>query len=115
MFKKSSRVLLVTLLLFVLAGSSYAFAAGNTGLDSFAGDGTGDISGYAVSNLQYTTSAGNVTAVSFSLDNPARVVQASINGGTLNACSLATTTWTCNFSSPVTILAATSLRVVAVQ
>ncbi len=30
MFKKSSRVLLVTLLLFVLAGATYAFAAANT-------------------------------------------------------------------------------------
>ena len=55
MFKKSSRVLLVTLLLFVLAGSTYAFAAANTVADSYAGDGEGAISGYDVSNIHYTS------------------------------------------------------------
>ena len=115
MFKKSSRVLLVTLLLFVLAGSTYAFAATNTVPPTFAGDGAGAISGYVVSNVQYTMSGVNVASVSFSLDNTARVVQASLNGGTLVTCTGGATTWTCTFTTAVTIVDAISLRVVAFQ
>jgi len=119
MFKKSSRVLLVTLLLFVLAGSTYAFAAENTVPKTFAGDGSGDISGYVVTNIQYTTSNGNLTAVSFDLDESANVVQASVvTGVTPVGCSDtssgAGTSWSCSFTG-VNILQADLLRVVAVQ
>jgi hypothetical protein len=115
MFKRSSRVLLVTLLLFVLAGATYAFAASNTVPESYAGDGEGVISGYTVSLIQYTTSAGEITDVSFSLNSAARVVQASIYGGTLVTCAGGSPTWTCSFSAPVSVEDATSLRVIAVQ
>ena len=116
MFKKSSRVLLVTLLLFVLAGATYAFAAGNTVPETYAGDGSGSITGYTVSNITYSTSGGNITGVKFDLNASATVVQAEINGGGLVTCTGATTSWACDFSSsPVTVLAAGSLRVVAVQ
>ena len=116
MFKKSSRVLLVTLLLFVLAGSTYAFAASNTVPPTFAGDGEGTITGYTVSNIAYSTSGGDITGVSFDLNTSATVVQAAMNEGTLVTCSGATTSWSCDFSSgPVTVIAAESLRVVAVQ
>lgn len=116
MFKRSSRVLLVTLLLFVLAGATYAYAAENTVPQTFAGDGEGTISGYTVSNIAYSTTGGNITGVSFTLNASATVVQAAMNGGTLVPCSGATTSWSCDFSSsPVTVFAATSLRVVAVQ
>ncbi len=116
MFKKSSRVLLVTLLLFVLAGTTYAFAASNTVPPSYAGDGSGAISGYTVSDIEYSTSGGNINGVSFTLNADATIVQASMNGGTLVPCTGATTSWTCDFStSPVTVLAAAALRVVAVQ
>lgn len=116
MFKRSSRVLLVTLLLFVLAGATYAFAASNTVPDTLAGDGEGAVTGYTVSGIEYTTSNGNITGVSFDLNADASVVQAAMNGGSLVTCTGATTSWTCDFSgSPVTVLAAVSLRVVAVQ
>ncbi len=119
MFKKSSRVLLVTLLLFVLAGSTYAFAGTNTfpeGL-SYAGDGNEGISGYEVTNIHYTTSGGNLTAVSFTLDASATTVQAAVvDGGTLYTCGLTTgTSWSCPITDTVTVLAADLLRVVAVQ
>ena len=116
MFKKSSRVLLVTLLLFVLAGATYAFAASNTVPGTLAGDGVGGITGYTVSSITYTVSSGSITAVSFSLSEAAGVVQASLNGGTLVNCSAtntAFTAWTC--SANVTVFDASSLRVVAVQ
>jgi len=119
MFKKSSRVLLVTLLLFVLAGATYAFAATNTFPETagYAGDGSATISGYVVTNIQYTTSGANLTAVSFDLNASASNVQASVvAGGTLVPCSDsgAGKSWSCSFSG-VTVLDADSLRVVAVQ
>jgi hypothetical protein len=115
MFKKSSRVLLVTLLLFVLAGSSYAFAASNTVPPTNAGDGNGIISGYTVSNIVYSTSNGNLTSVSFTLSGNASVVQAAVvTGATPVACTGSGTTWSCSFTG-VTVLAADLLRVVAVQ
>jgi len=115
MFKKSSRVLLVTLLLFVLAGSTYAFAASNTVPPSNAGDGEGVISGYTVSNITYSTSGGDLTGVTFTLSAPASVVQASVvNGVAPVGCSGPGPTWTCTFSG-VTVLEADLLRVVAVQ
>ena len=116
MFRKSSRVLLVTLLLFVLAGSTYAFAATNTVPPTFAGDGEGGISGYTVSNITYSTSEGNLTGVSFDLNSTASVVQASVlDGSTLVACTSSDgTSWSCPFSG-VSVLDADMLRVVAVQ
>jgi hypothetical protein len=119
MFKKSSRVLLVTLLLFVLAGSTYAFAAENTVEATYAGDGTGTISGYDVTNIRYSTSLGYITGVSFTLNAGANVVQAGLNSSDLVTCTAATvpnTNWTCNLSSAnVEVFDAESLRVVAVQ
>lgn len=117
MFKKSSRVLLVTLLLFVLAGSTYAFAATNTVDATFAGDGSGTISGYHVSGITYSTAGGNITGVTFTLDYSASVVQASLNGGTLSDCvesSTVSNSWSCSLSG-VSVADAASLRVVAVQ
>jgi hypothetical protein len=115
MFKKSSRVLLVTMLLFVLAGSTYAFAAANTFPDEagYAGDGSGTISGYVVTNISYTVSGDNITAVAFTLDANANTVKASLDGAGLVDCSGADTSWSCPISG--TVLSATSLRVVAVQ
>jgi hypothetical protein len=121
MFKKSSRVLLVTLLLFVLAGATYAFAATNTFPDEagYAGDGSGTISGYDVTNIHYSTSGDYITGVTFTLDAGASVVQAGLNDSSLVACSAASvpnTNWSCNLTATnVTILNALSLRVVAVQ
>jgi len=121
MFRKSSRVLLVTLLLFVLAGATYAFAATNTFPETagYAGDGNATISGYVVINIQYTTSGGNLTGVSFDLDASASTVQAHVvNGSTPVGCSDtssgAGTSWSCSFTG-VTVLQADLLRVIAVQ
>lgn len=121
MFKKSSRVLLVTLLLFVLAGSTYAFAATNTVDATFAGDGNNSISGYEVTAIQYSTLDGDITGVSFELDEAATTVQAAIGSGDplsytfSNLCTLDTGRWTCLFTSTVTVKEAINLRVIAVQ
>ena len=122
MFKRSSRVLLVTLLLFVLAGATYAFAAANTVPDTYAGDGEGGISGYTVSNITYTTSGSDVTGVSFSLSANATDVQAAIGDtypgvtNTLYDCTGSDQSWSCTFPAGyVTINDAVGLRVIAVQ
>ena len=122
MFKKSSRVLLVTLLLFVLAGSTYAFAAANTVPSTLAGDGEGEITGYVVSDVTYSTTGSYITGVSLSLDKTAKTVQAAIGttydpvDNDLVNCSLSGVTWSCPFSGDyVTIEDAHGLRVVAFQ
>ena len=124
MFKKSSRVLLVTLLLFVLAGATYAFAAGNTVPDTLAGDGDGVITGYVVSNIHYGTSNGYIAGVTFELDGTAATVQAAIGDNSVPSsyifsngnCTFSSPTWSCTFpADTVTVIDAYHLRVVAVE
>ncbi len=62
--KKSARLLLVTMLIALVGAATYAFTASNTVGDSSAGSGTGDVSGYAVSNLSYTINPLDATTLS---------------------------------------------------
>ena len=117
---RSSKLFIVVLVVLVLATSAYAFAATNTVPASRAGEGSGAISGYAVSNIVYTfdtANPSNLTTVAFDLDNPATTVKVSLAAaGTLQNCTSSTpfTHWTCNLTG-VTVSGATSLRVVASQ
>ena len=120
MFKRSSRVLLVTLLLFVLAGATYAFAASNTVPETYAGDGEGGVKGYNVTNIHYVVNGADIESVTFSVVDEdggltATDVKASMDDGTTwSNCTIGGNGWTCNISG-VTVLSATSLRVIAVQ
>ena len=61
-----------------LAFAAYAFTAANTVPSSKAGDGSGTISGYTVSNIAYTldaTNAANIESVAFTLDAAATTVR----------------------------------------
>lgn len=124
MFKRSSRVLLVTLLLFVLAGATYAFAATNSVDDTYAGDGSGTITGFNVTNIEYEVSGENISSVTFDVTaqgDPtvtAGVVQVSFDDGTNweTDCTINSgVNWTCDIDPTVTVLEAVSLRVIAVQ
>jgi hypothetical protein len=124
MFKRSSRVLFVTLLLFVLAGATYAFAATNTVPPSIAGDGEGGISGFTVSGIEYSVSGFDITGVAFELSPAApsgATVQAAIGTSTpvnqaLVECSGSGTSWSCTFAAGyVTIKDSAALRVVVFQ
>ena len=119
MFKKSSRVLLVTLLLFVLAGATYAFAAANTVPPTFAGDGQGVISGYVVTDVNYVLDSNPalISSVDFTLDGAASVVQISlVDGGAFFPCGNSSGfDWTCNVGGNVSVLDANLLRVIAVE
>lgn len=118
------RVAAVLVLLFLLGTATYAFAAANTVPASNAGDGSGAISGFTISNIHYTLNAaspaGDVSSVSFQL-SPAvptgGAVYVRFNVGAAVACSLnvAGDTATCTPPAGATPLAITSLQVIAAQ
>jgi hypothetical protein len=114
--KKSMKVLLLVVLVLALSGFTYAFAAGNTVPESKAGDGSGTISGYVVSNIHYILDASNPTlidAVTFQLDGTATDVYAKVGAGSWSPlCTLAASVWTCDVAGTV-VLPAVTLQVVA--
>jgi len=64
------RILALLVLAVVLSAATYGFAAANTVDESFAGEGSDDISGYVVSNITYDLSSSNpnsFTNVSFDM------------------------------------------------
>jgi hypothetical protein len=119
-----TRLMAVLALVLVLAAATYAFAAANTVPASLAGDGSGAITGFTISNIHYTlnatTPAGDVSTVSFTL-SPAvpsgGAVYVKFNVGAAVACTLnvAGDTATCTPPAGATPLAITSLQVVAAQ
>jgi len=120
------RLLIALAIIAILATSAYGFAASNTfaGGAGHAGDGSGTVSGYAVSSVAYEIKSNDPTqlsTVSFALDNIATTVKVSVDGGTNWAdCSAALAPavdgWTCDLSAlNAKVVDITNLRVVAVQ
>jgi hypothetical protein len=102
-----------------VAGGSYAFTASNTVPSTQAGQGTGTVSGYAVTAVGYTLNASNpsnVDAVTFTI-NPttATTVKAQlVAAGTWYACTNTAGSVSCNTTSPqMTVATAATLNVVA--
>ena len=117
------RRLLLIGLLGLLAVLSYGFAAANTVPTSNAGDGSGAVSGYTVSNVHYvlnSSNPANVDTVTFTL-TPAMVaggtVRISTNGTSfIAAACTGTSTISCSLTgASVTATSLTNLRVVAAQ
>ena len=116
--KRGRRFLGTMLLTLLFAVSAYAFTAQNTVDASNAGDGSGEITGYAVSNVAYTLDAADPTMiekVAFTLDAAATSVKASVTGAApFESCAIADgTAVTCTFATKPTVLSANDLRVVA--
>jgi hypothetical protein len=120
---RSPRRLVAVAVFSIVAVSALGFAASNTVPASNAGDGSGAVSGYTVSNIHYNLNASNpATADSVTFDiSPALATNGtariSFDGGTTwsNNCT-GTSTLTCNFTTPQPIGASfTNLRVVAAQ
>jgi len=123
---KTRRTLGAVLIAGVVATASYAIMAANTVPGTRAGDGSGTISGYTVSNVQYTLNAsdpGNIDAVTFALDAapPAGAttkIQLS-SGGAWYSCTSGSpaTNQSCATTAPTqaTVAGATELRVVSAQ
>jgi hypothetical protein len=114
------RLLVVLAIIAIMATAAYGFAASNTVPTSRAGDGSGAISGYKVSNVHYTMDQNNptnITEVDFDLNHTANTVQVRLvsNGGWFT-CDPVTAapdmSWTCTISG-VTVAAANSLEVAA--
>lgn len=117
MFRSRGRRLLAVAIIAALAVAAFGFAASNTVPTSRAGDGSGTVSGYTVSNINYTLDASNpslIDSVSFTLDAPAGDVYVSVdNGSSWTQCTGGPTNWSCNFTPNVAVQPVTSLRVVA--
>ncbi|MCS7293872.1 MAG: hypothetical protein RMK15_00245 [Chloroflexota bacterium] len=120
MFHSRTRRLLGVAIIAALAVAAFGFAAGNTVPSSRAGDGSGTVSGYTVSNIHYTLVSTNpslIDSVSFSLDAAASDVYVSVDNGTSwTACSTSGgNNFSCDFDPNVSVQPVTSLRVVAAQ
>jgi archaellin len=120
-FRPRTLVAVLAVLLIMIA--AYAYAAANVVPETGAGDGSNTISGYTISNVQYSLDAANptlISAVSFDIDPTAgasfvREVKVQlVTGGNWFDCTEAGTSATCTITG-VTVLAADQFRVVAVQ
>ena len=115
--KKSVKIFVLVVLVLALSGFTYAFAAANTVPATKAGDGSGAISGYTITNVKYNldgTDPSAIDNVTFTLD--AAATSANIRlvaGGTWYSCTIAGgTAVTCNtLDAPVST--ALLLQVVA--
>jgi hypothetical protein len=114
-FKKSAKMLVLVVLVIALSGFTYAFAAANIVPPSFAGDGSGTISGYTVSLIHYNlnnTTPTTIDSVTFTLSAAATIARIQLNttwypcvitGGTSVSCT----------TTGALVSSATSLQVVA--
>jgi len=121
-----ARYLPALMLILVLVASAFAFAATNAVPESGAGDGDGDISGYDITNIDYTLAADPAYLDSVEFDiasttgnvNDPDVVKIQFNGaGTWYDCDATTTPGhaVCDLSGAVDVLNAVNLRVVAAE
>ena len=115
---RNLKVLSIVAVVIVLAVSTYAFAAANTVPTTKAGDGSGVISGYTVSNVVYNLNATDPSAldsVDLSLSAAATQVQIKLvaAGTTWYDCTVVSgNDWTCD-TSGATVASMDELKVVA--
>ena len=117
------RIITLLVLAVVLSAATYGFAAANTVPNGVAGEGEGVISGYVVTNVNYTLDSSNPTAfasVSFDLGAPASQLYVGIGNGPsiywTDNCSNVGTVWTCILgASTVNVHDATSLHISAAE
>jgi hypothetical protein len=119
-----ARYLPALMLILILVASAFAFADSNFVPESGAGDGDGDISGYTVSNIDYTLNANPtlIDTVEFDIDPTAGAQAPDVvkvqfnNAGSWYDCTVTPGHADCDVrSGSVTVLSATNLRVVAAE
>ncbi|MBI2169048.1 MAG: hypothetical protein HYU28_06050 [Actinobacteria bacterium] len=116
---RTPKLLVAALLVIGFLTATYGLTAANTVPASKAGDGSGAVSGYTVSAIDYTLIAADPTKVDkvdFSLDTaPAATsqIRAKIDGA-WHSCTNVAAAVTCDFASgsEPTVAGATSLQVV---
>ena len=117
--RRRRRTILVLLAAAGLSLFTFAFTAANIVPGSKAGDGAGAITGYTVSNVQYsldTANPANIEGVAFTLDAAATTVKAKVlaSSTTYTDCSnTGGNNWSCNIEPDPTVLSADELRVIA--
>ena len=104
----------------ILAASVYGFAAANTVPDTYAGDGSGTISGYTITNVAYSLNGDSdptdIDQVSFTLSTAASEAYVSFDGGTIWAsCTISGGTSVTCTGLNISVAGAASLRVIAVD
>lgn len=102
-----------------LALGAYAFTATNTVPGTSAGSGSGAISGYTVSNVQYVlnaTTPSDIDSMTFTLNASATTVKAKVVAAstTYTDCTIVGgVNVTCDFSPDVSVASADQLSVIA--
>lgn len=120
------KTLAIILALAVIGVVVYGFAAANSVPESGAGDGTGTVSGYTITNINYTLLASDPTKVdqvefdvaATSGAGDAGDVRITVDAGTTwITCTNAVNHWTCDFGvgSEPSVSAISNLQVVAVE
>ena len=115
---RTLKISLIIIVILAVAGAASALAAANTVPDTYAGDGSGNISGYTVTNIEYNldpTDPGTIDSVDFTLNAPASAVTVQLEdpAGTWYTCSnVSGNDWTCT-TAGATVLAANQFRVIA--
>ena len=121
------RVLTAIALILLLAVVAFGYAAANIVPETGAGDGTGTVSGYTITNIGYTLLTSDPSKVDeLTLDVAATTgagdatdVRITVDGGTswVTCTGPATNTWTCAFValSEPSVSAIVNLQVVAVE
>jgi hypothetical protein len=126
MKRNRKRYALAALAAFVVATSSFAFAASNTfSGSSYAGDGSAVVSGYVVGSVDWDlndTDPSTVDGVSFTTDNPAgeahvrvdTTAGAGVSWTNWVACTGGATSWSCDLTGlSLTTLSVNGLEVAA--
>lgn len=116
-FSRTLKIFIIGILAFVFATVVTAFAASNTVPGTNAGDGSGAISGYTVSNIQYNLNAGDpgvIDSVTFDLNASANTVVIELDGAEYSCSVSGGTSVTCDTTSgSPTVAGASTLRVIA--
>ncbi|HDD61205.1 MAG: hypothetical protein DRI65_09460 [Chloroflexota bacterium] len=116
------RILALLALAVILSAATYGFAAANNVPAGVSGEGTGAISGYTVSNVNYFLDSNDPTQfdhVTFTLDANATDVYGGIGNGTIiywTSCTGGPTNFSCDLTgSSVSVAGAIELHVSSVQ
>ena len=108
---------MAVMLVLILSVAVYGFAAANTVPASYAGDGSGLISGYDITNIHYTLNAANpanIQTVTFDITpTSAGDVRITMDGSTWYTCANSSGSVSCSVTQAA--LTAANLRVVAAE
>lgn len=116
--KRALKIVVLIIFIFATASIANAMAAANTIPATHAGDGTGNITGYVVSNIHYNLNAANpanIDSVTFTLDATETMVKVKLVAASTTFFSCTNPNgfnWTCT-TTGATVTPSDQLRVIA--